>query len=139
MRKFTKEDISDFLNGRDPMEKILNIECSYTDDKVSIIYVNKKGNKMVKTDDFKPFVWAKNSVAVRMFDGDREVLKKKMAEYGISVKALKVKMGDKKAPERLENGYKYLFYAKNQCHFKNFLYFFKWQKHLFTKIKRKKT
>lgn len=138
MRKFTKEDISDFLNGRDPMEKILNIECSYTDDKVSIIYVNKKGNKMVKTDDFKPFVWAKNSVAVRMFDGDREVLKKKMAEYGISVKALKVKMGDKKAPERLENGYKYLFYAKKPMSFQKFLIFFQMAKTPIYENKKKK-
>ena len=45
MKKFTTEEINAFLNGRDPMERIVNIECSYTDEKVSIIYINDKGKK----------------------------------------------------------------------------------------------
>ena len=78
--------VNGFLNGRDPMERIISIECGYNEEQVSIIYVNSNNEKRVKLDDFKPFVWAKNSIAVRMFDGDRNELKKKMIEYGIGVK-----------------------------------------------------
>ena len=136
--KFTTEEISAFLNGRDPMERIVNIECSYTDDKVSIIYVNKEGKKMIKTDYFKPFVWAKNSIAVRMFDGNREELKKRMAEYGISVKALKTNNGNEASSERLENGYKYMFYAKRPMSFQQFLMFFQMAKTPIYDTKKKK-
>ena len=128
MKKFTTEEISKFLNGKDPMERIVNIECGYGDEKVSVIYVNKDGKKMIKMDDLKPFVWAKNSVAVRMFGGDREELKKRMAEYGISVKALKTNNGLEKSDERLENGYKYMFYAKRPMSFQQFLMFFEMAK-----------
>lgn len=138
MKKFTTEEISAFLNGRDPMERIVNIECSYTDEKVSIIYVNKEGKKMIKTDDFKPFVWAKNSIAVRMFDGNREELKKRMAEYGISVKALKTNNGNEASSERLENGYKYMFYAKRPMSFQQFLMFFQMAKTPIYDTKKKK-
>ena len=120
------------------MEHIVNIECSYSDDKVSIIYVNKEGKKMIKLDDFKPFVWAKNSVAVRMFEGDREELKKRMIEYGISVKALQTNNGDKEVDERLSNGYKYLFYAKKPMSFQQFLMFFQMAKTPIYDNKKKK-
>lgn len=138
MKKFTTEEINAFLNGRDPMERIVNIECSYADEKVSIIYINDKGKKMIKLDDFKPFVWAKNSIAVRMFDGNREELKKQMSEYGISVKALKVNDSKNDAPDRLENGYKYLFYAKRPMSFQKFLMFFQMAKTPIYDTKKKK-
>ena len=138
MKKFTTEEISAFLNGRDPMERIVNIECSYSDEKVSIIYVNKEGKKMIKFDDFKPFVWAKNSIAVRMFDGNREELKKRMAEYGISVKALKTNNNGEESSERLENGYKYMFYAKRPMSFQQFLMFFQMAKTPIYDTKKKK-
>ena len=67
-------EINDFLNGRDPMDRIVNIESAYDDEQVSIIYKTEDGQKRIKKDDFKPFVWAKNSVAVRMFEGDRKLL-----------------------------------------------------------------
>lgn len=120
--------INNFLNGSDPMEHIVNIECSYTDEQVYIIYYNEKGEKRIRLDDFKPFVWAKNSVAVRMFNGDRETLKKEMVKYGIGVKALKTQNEKHPYSNRLENGYKYLFYAKRRMSFQKFLTFFQMAK-----------
>ena len=118
------EEINEFLNGRDPMERIVNIECGYEDDKVSLIYKTKEGERRVKMDDFKPFVWAKNSVAVRMFDGDRKELKKQMIEWGISVKALSTTFSGNEVSDRLTNGYKYIFYAKHRMSYQRFLMFF---------------
>lgn len=118
------EEIHRFLNGRDPMERIVNIECDYGDDRVSIIYKTEDGEKRVKMDDFKPFVWAKNSVAVRMFDGDRKLLRKQMVDYGIGVRALTTTLTGEEVSDRLENGYKYVFYAKRKMSYQAFLAFF---------------
>ena len=63
-----------------------------------------------------------------MFNGDREEMKKSMAEYGISVKALKTNDGNTLSDERLENGYKYIFYAKRPMSFQKFLMFFQMAK-----------
>ena len=124
MSDFNKEQIENFLNGHDPMEKIVSIECDFNDEDVSIIFINKNGEKRVKLDDFKPFVWAKNSVAVRMFDGDRKLLKQRLKQYGIGVKSLITKFDETQESERLDNGYKLMFYAKKKMSFRNFLFFF---------------
>ena len=120
----SSEAINKFLNGHDPMERIISIECNYVEDKVSIIYVNEEGDKRVKKDDFKPFAWAKNSACVRMFNGDRKELVKRMRERGIGVKGLITKKEGFQGHERLENGYKYLFYATRRMTYKDFLNFF---------------
>lgn len=122
--KSNTEEVHKFLTGRDPMERIVNIECDYSDDRVSIIYKTENGDKRIKLDDFKPFVWAKNSVAVRMFDGDRKELKKQMLNYGIGVKALITTFTKNEVSNRLENGYKYIFYAKRKMSYQTFLTFF---------------
>ena len=122
-KKVTTEEITAFLNGRDPLERIVSIECSYDTDSVSVIYVDDKGTKRVKIEPFKPFVWVKRSAAVKMFDGDRRLLKRKMMSYGINVKALISNLGGPEE-ERLENGYKFLFYATKKMSFKKFQMFF---------------
>ena len=129
--------VNGFLSGRDPMERIISIECGYNEEQVSIIYVNSNNEKRVKLDDFKPFVWAKNSIAVRMFDGDRNELKKKMIEYGIGVKALITKTSSNES-ERLESGYKYIFYAKRKMSYQRFLTFFQLAKTPIYDTKKKK-
>ncbi len=122
--KNNTELINVFLHGHDPMERIISIECDYNDDQVSIIFVNKNNEKRVKLDDFKPFVWAKNSAAIRMFNGDRKQLKQKLNEFGIGVKSLITKTESSLTSERLENGYKYIFYAKKRMSYQKFLTFF---------------
>ena len=111
MKEITTEVVNEFLNGRDPMERIITIECNYLEDQVNIVYVDSKGIKRIKKDDFKPFVWVKHSAAIRLFDGDRTALRKAMRRYGISVKKLLTSKDGEEPNERLENGYKYLFYA----------------------------
>ena len=64
MIKITDETVNTFLNGHDPMERIISVECDYMEDMVSIIYVNERGQKMVKKDQFKPFCWAKHNGSV---------------------------------------------------------------------------
>ena len=124
--EITTELVNSFLNGFNPMEHVISIECDYMDNKANIIYVNENGEKRVKRDDFMPFLWAKNSACVRMFDGNRGTLRRKMREYNINVKALKVTDDEnsEKPSERLENGYKYLFYTTRPTTYNRFLNFF---------------
>ena len=125
MREITSEVVNTFLNGHDPMEHIITIECAYDEDKVSIVYINDKGQKRIKLDGFKPFVWVKNSAAIRLFGGDRKKIMSRLRQYGISVKKLiTTEEGKEEVSERLENGYKYMFYATRRMSNKTFQQFF---------------
>ena len=119
-----KQRVMEFLSGRDPLEHIVSIECGYDEKEVSIIYINADGQKRIRKDDFKPFVWAKHSVAQRMFEGNRAKIKKMLSDYDIGVKALITSQDGKKADDRLENGYKLLFYARRKMNYQTFLSFF---------------
>lgn len=125
MKEITTDVVNTFLNGHDPMEHIIAIECGYDEDKVNIIYVNEKGEKRIKQDDFKPFIWVKHSAAIRLFNGNRPLLRKKLKQYGISIKKLITSKDDETQNERLENGYKYLFYATRRMSNQVFQLFFK--------------
>ena len=123
-KEITTEMVNTFLEGHDPMKHIITIECDYMDDRVNIVYINDDGEKRVKMDDFKPFAWVKNSACVRMFGGNRGTLRRRMREIGIGVKALITKNDDSDENDRLENGYKYLFYAVRKMPYSKFLNFF---------------
>lgn len=124
MDKISTERVNQFLNGHDPMERIITIECGYDEDEVSIVYVDSKGIKRIRKDAFKPFIWVKNSAATRLFNGDRKQIKSKMRQYGISVKQLITTMTGEAVSDRLESGYKYLFYAKDKMPYSKFQRFF---------------
>lgn len=111
MKEITTEVVNTFLNGHDPMERIISIECAWDEDEVSIIYVDPNGIKRVKKDAFKPFIWVKHSAAIRMFGGNRSELRKYLNLYGIKVKKLITSNDSGEEHERLESGYKYLFYT----------------------------
>ena len=124
MDKLSTERVNQFLIGHDPMERIITIECGYDEDEVSIVYVDSKGIKRIRKDAFKPFIWVKNSAATRLFNGDRKQIKSKMRQYGISVKQLITTMTGEAVSDRLESGYKYLFYAKDKMSYSKFQRFF---------------
>ena len=117
--------VNAFLMGHNPMERIISMECDYQSDKVSVIYVNQRGEKRIAFDEFKPFCWAKRTAAVNLFKGDRTLLSKKMREYGISCKSLRVSNEETKPINpRLESGYRYMFYATRPMTYNRFLKFF---------------
>lgn len=123
--EITSEDINKFFDGSDPMKHIIDIELGYDDCEAEIVYVDDNGYKRIKREPFKPFVWAKNSACIRMFNGQRGTLRQKMREYGIRVKPLYTCREDNPYPhEKLDNGYKYLFYATHKMSMGKFQDFF---------------
>ena len=121
----TKEQIHSFLNGHNPMERIIKIEGEYSDEKMSVIYRNENGVKCVSHEPFYPFCWAKQSAGRGLFGGNRSLLKAKLQQYHISCKGLRVENSDGIIPERMENGYRILFRANAPMSYQKFMQFFK--------------
>ena len=119
-----KKRIDTFFSGYDEMKHIIKIECDYEDDQVYIIYNDDNRHKRVRRDDFKPFVWARASAAAELFNGDRQALKNALATNNIGVKGLRIADDNGVVPQRLQDGYRILFYAKSKKSFSNFLKFF---------------
>ena len=123
--KITSEQIDSFLNGRNPLERVISIDCAYNDDKVKIIARNVVGKKYIKYADFYPFLWAKYSACDKMCGGDRQQVKRLLTKYGIKVKGLTTQISDEEEKERIAHGYKFLFKAKQPMSYSKFLKFFK--------------
>lgn len=121
----TKEQIHSFLNGYNPMERILKIEGDYNSDKMCVIYRDEKGIKKVSHEPFYPFCWAKQSVGRGLFGGDRTKIKAKLQQYHISCKGLRISDSDGNVPERMERGYRVLFKATTPMSYQKFMQFFK--------------
>lgn len=121
----TKEQIHSFLNGHNPMERIIKIEGDYNSDKMCVIYRDEKGIKKVSHESFYPFCWAKQSVGRGLFNGDRAKIKAKLQQYHISCKGLRIADSDGNVPERMEKGYRVLFKATTPMSYQKFMQFFK--------------
>lgn len=121
MEKISSEKISTFLNGRDPMEHIISIECDYNDENVCIIYVAPDGVKRIRREPFNPFVWVRSDAVSKMCGGKTGELRKLMQSFGIVAK--KLKTGDS-GIDRLEKGYNLIFYSKKPMSFQRFQQFF---------------
>lgn len=126
MGKITKEEVESFLHGSDPMERIIKIELDdeYNSNEVTIFYRDENGEKQSIKDDFHPFLWCKANAARRLFNGNRQLIKTKLAEFGIACKKLRTTTDDGFEPERMNNGYKILFYAVKKMSYTQFLKFF---------------
>jgi DNA polymerase elongation subunit (family B) len=118
------EIINKFLEGRDPQTNIVAIECSYQDSQVTVIS-KVKDQKVRQLFDFKPFVWAKKISISQLYNGDKNKISQAMMKYHIGTKWLNIYDKDHKTNDRLENGYRILFYAKQKMSYNYFLKFFK--------------
>lgn len=125
MAEVSKEQIESFLNGSNPQERIIKIEGDYNESKIHVIYRDEDGKMRIEHDDFYPFVWCKLSVCTKLYNGNRETLKQQMRLYGIKVKALRTNNSDGITPERMENGFRFMFYAQIPMSYTKFLEFFK--------------
>lgn len=121
----TKEQIHSFLNGHNPMERIIKIEGEYSDEKMSVIYRDENGRKKVSHEPFYPFCWAKQSAGQGLFNGNRALLKAKLQQYHISCKGLRITDSDGNVSERMERGYRVLFKANSPMSYQTFMRFFK--------------
>lgn len=124
-KQITQEVIETFINGHDPMERIVNLDYNYDDDFMTIIYRNEKDQKCRKQEPFKPFCWATLSACQRLCNGNRDELKVLMGKYNIGVKKLSNVSIDGEVRHEFDDGYMFLFFAKVPMSYTQFLGFFK--------------
>lgn len=123
-KEITEEVISTFLAGHDPMERIVNLDYKYNEDKIKVIYRDENDNRCEMMDYFHPFCWATRSACNKLCDGDKDQLRALMAKYGIKVKKLDTRDTTGKERTEYENGYLFMFYTIKATSYKQFLKFF---------------
>ena len=123
-KQITEEVISTFLTGRDPMERIINLEYKYNEDKIKVFYRDENDNKCEMMDFFHPFCWATRSACDKLCNGDRDELRALLAKYNIKVKKLDTRDTTGKERKEYENGYLFMFYTIKAMSYKKFLEFF---------------
>ncbi len=124
-KEITQDVIQTFIEGHDPMKRIVNITYSYQDDFVKIFYRNENDQKCVTKEPFYPFVWATFSACDKLCNGDRNEVKKLLTQYNIGVKRLSNTNIKGEIIDEFNNGYLFMFYAKKPMSHGTFLNFFK--------------
>ena len=124
-KKISQEDIERFINGHDPQERIVNLEYSYRDDFITVVYRNEDDQKCRKKEKFYPFCWATYHACDKLCDGNREEVSRMLRLYDIGVKKLSQKDINGVVRHEFDNGYLFMFYAKKPMSYNRFLKFFK--------------
>lgn len=123
--KITQEQIEAFIDGHDPQERIVNLMYNPEDSFIRVIYRNENDKKCESKEDFYPFCWATRQACERLCHGDREQVKKLLGRYGIGVKKLSQTDTEGNVRHEFDNGYLFMFYAKDPMSYRTFLQFFK--------------
>ena len=101
-------EIEKFLEGRDPQKYIVGIEASYGSNKVSLIINDPEHGKYIEEHKFKPFMWLKESVAGRLYNGNKADRRKAMARHKVTIKRLQTTDSNGNEPDRMNRGFKYI-------------------------------
>lgn len=121
----TQEEIAKFLEGRDPMERIVYLDYSYQNDYINVFYRDEQDRKCVHRDSFYPFLWATREGCQKLCGGDRAKVKELLKKYSIGCKPLRVTDETGVPVEEMQNGYTFMFKAKVPMSYSSFLQFFK--------------
>ena len=116
-KTFKDEQVEKFLNGRNTNQKhVVCIEgSSYSNIVQLVIDDPEKNKKYIKSEEYKPFVYVKDlkKLGIPFYKGRKEEQRENMTKYGITFKQLKTTDNNGAVVERLENGYKYIFYTNS--------------------------
>ena len=121
----SKEIIGDFLNGKNESKYIVAIETSNFSNKVHLIINEPNVGKRIENYTYKPFLWCKEKVLYDMYGGDKSLFKKKISEFGIKFKKLKMSDEHGNIPKRMLTGYQYLVFAGPGQSYSDLCNFFK--------------
>ena len=125
-QEITTDVINSFINGNDPQERIVNLDYKFNEDKIKVYYRNINDVKCYKMEPFYPFVWATRHACLKLCNGDREQVKALLRKYHIGIRTLDVKNNSGETVQSIaENGYTFMFYAKNPMSYQKFLKFFR--------------
>lgn len=121
----TSEEIDKFINGRDSMERIVNLEYSAGDNFVTIFYRDENDNKCVTQDYFYPFLWATKDACRKLCNGNKNLIRENLEKYSIKCVGLRTTNAEGENVKEIENGYTVKFEAIVPMSYSRFLEFFK--------------
>ena len=124
-KQITHEEIYTFLEGRDPMERIVNLDYQSNNDYMTVIYRNENDQKCRHKDPFYPFLWATHEACLKLAGNDRQGLIDRMKKYGITCTKLDINNVNGVPCEKMKDGYTFMFKAKVPMSYSKFLKFFK--------------
>lgn len=124
-KQITQEEIYKFLEGRDPQERIVNLDYQPGDDFITVIYRDENDQKCKHKDPFYPFLWATKDACLKLAGNDRQGLLERMKKYGIVCKKLDIDNVEGVPCEKMKDGYTFMFKAKTPMSYGKFLKFFK--------------
>jgi DNA polymerase elongation subunit (family B) len=114
-KTFKDEDVERFLNGRNINQKhIVCIEGSTYSNTVELVIDDlETKRKYLKTEEYKPFIYVKDlkKLGIPFYKDRKDEQRKNLEKYHITFKTLKTKDNNGAVVDRLENGYKYIFYT----------------------------
>jgi DNA polymerase elongation subunit (family B) len=119
-KKKTKDvEIEKFLQGRnDNLKYLINIVADYFSNTVTLIFDDPiKGKYILKDQKYNPFIYIKDPSMMGLklyFDEDKKQRNNKN-QYGIKYKELKTFNN-----ERLDGGYKYIFYGNSPANLRSY-------------------
>ena len=125
VKKISQEEIENFINGHDPMERIVNLTYKYQDDFVTVYYRNENDQKCKTTESFYPFVWATLHACRKLCHGNKTELMQLMRQFNIGCKKLSNVAIDGTVHDEFDYGYMFMFFAKSPMSYSTFLNFFK--------------
>jgi DNA polymerase elongation subunit (family B) len=109
MATVSKEQIEAYFNGKDEEKYIIDVRCQYFTNVAKVIINDPVKGKRIVNRSFKSFIWVKQEVIDTIFDGNIRKFKKQIRERKIKVKLLETRNDKGEEPERMKNGFKYLF------------------------------
>ena len=68
----TEKDIDKFINGRDEMRGIVNLEYQYRNNFIDVYYWDTDGQKKISREPFYPFLYATKDACRKMCGGDKK-------------------------------------------------------------------
>ena len=128
-KTFKDEEVERFLNGRNVNQKhIVCIEgSSYSNTVQLFIDDPETKRKYIKIDEYKPFIYVKDlkKLGIPFYKDRKEEYKENIDKYNISFKKLRTADNNGALVDRLENGYKYIFYTNSAYGMRDLLTFFR--------------
>ena len=95
----SQEIIENFLNGGDSEQFIVGVEYDYKTNKIFKIIQDPEKGKIIKEDNFTPFIWVGDLSELNFYNKSKTTQKKKMGDFGILIEKLECHDN-----ERLQNG-----------------------------------
>jgi len=121
--KISPEIIEQFLEGKDSQKYIVAIEANYDDEFVYLIINDPEKGKFIEKHKYVPFVWLKQEIFTKLYDGNRHLIREAMKKYGVKLSELKTTLDENPAPKKLINGYRII--AKGNGSYGKLIQFFK--------------